>query len=73
MNQYGQRIKLIRDERGMSQIQLAEILGVDPSHICRIEKGKGTCSISLIQKLATVLGVTVASLLDETTAKASGE
>lgn len=33
MNQYGQRIKLIRDERGMPQIQFAEILGVDTSHI----------------------------------------
>lgn len=65
MNQYGQRIKLIRDERGMSQIQLAEILGVDPSHICRIEKGKGTCSISLLQKLAAALGVKISDLLEE--------
>jgi len=72
MNQYGQRIKLIRDKRGMSQIQLAEMLGVDPSHICRIEKGKGTCSISLLQKLATALGVSVADLLDETPAEAVG-
>ena len=56
----------------MSQIQLAEMLGVDPSHICRIEKGKGTCSISLLQKLATALGVSVADLLDETPAEAVG-
>ncbi|WP_449240559.1 helix-turn-helix domain-containing protein [Desulfoscipio gibsoniae] len=65
MNKYGQRIKLIRKKRGISQVKLAEILGVDPSHICRIEKGKGTCSILLLQRIATALGVKVSELLEE--------
>lgn len=73
MNQYGQRIKEFREKMGLSQVQFAGMLGVDPSHICRIEKGKGTCSISLLQKAAVVLGVPVAVLLDEPMAKASGE
>ena len=73
MNQYGQCIKLNRKKRKMSQVQLADMLGVDPSHICRIEKGKGRCSILLLQKIAAALGISAAALLDETSNKAAGE
>lgn len=73
MNQYGQRIREIRERRGISQVLLAEMLGVDPSHICRVERGKGDLSLRLLQETAKALDATVSDLLDNTPAKASGE
>ncbi|PHJ38054.1 hypothetical protein P378_11980 [Desulforamulus profundi] len=74
MNQYGRRIKAFRNAAGMTQTQLAVKTDVDPAHICRIEQGKVACSIALLQKIATTLGVPVSKLLeDDDIPKASNE
>lgn len=37
----GQALKKARERKGLTQKQLAEMLYVDPSLVCRWEKGKG--------------------------------
>ena len=36
----GYRIKQIRNNRGMTQETLSELVGIDPSALCRIENGQ---------------------------------
>jgi len=60
----GARIREIRQEKGMSQPQLANSCNVEISTINRIELGKASPSISLLFRIAEHLGVTPSELID---------
>jgi transcriptional regulator with XRE-family HTH domain len=59
----GQRIKARREELGLTQLQLAQALGVTPQHISVIEKDKRSPSLESLAKLAQELGVTTDFLI----------
>jgi transcriptional regulator with XRE-family HTH domain len=52
----------IRDSRGLTQTQLAEMVGVRQATISRIEKGVNHASIPVAQRIATALDVNVVDL-----------
>lgn len=52
----GKRIAEMRNEAGLSQVQLAEKSGVGDSHIARIEMGRYSVGIDTLQKIADVFG-----------------
>ena len=58
----GQTIKGLREGRGYTQLQLAQILNVSDKTVPKWETGKGLPDISLIEPLSTALGVSVAEL-----------
>ena len=64
MNQYvtGAMIKRLRENRGMTQQQLAEKLAVSDKAISRWETGRGYPDISLIEPLAGALGISIIEL-----------
>ena len=51
----GKRIKELRKNLGMSQEQLAELVGIEPNNISRIEKGKNYPAPENIAKIAKAL------------------
>jgi len=53
----GANIKRLRKERGLSQEVLAGEAGLAMRHIGRIERGEGNPTVSMLAKIATVLGV----------------
>ena len=55
----GKRIADIRKERGMTQEELAEKSGIQRTHITRIEQGKYSVGIDLLQRIADVFGMDV--------------
>ena len=44
----GMRIKELRKVRGLSQEELAEMIGIDPKHLCRIEVGNSYPSLDTL-------------------------
>ena len=64
MNQYitGAMIKLLREEKKMTQVQLAEKLNVSDKAVSKWETGRGYPDTSLIEPLASALGVSVIEL-----------
>jgi transcriptional regulator with XRE-family HTH domain len=44
----GKRIAELRKRRGLSQAKLAELAGVDPGHIARIELGRYSTGIDIL-------------------------
>jgi len=58
------RLRELRDERGWSLDALAERSGVSRSNISLIERGQSSPTAVVLDKLATGLGVTVASLFE---------
>ena len=59
----GERVKERREELGLTQLQLAQALGVTPQHISVIEKNKRAPSLDSLAKLAQELGVTTDFLI----------
>jgi len=64
----GMKIRETREKLGMSLRKLAKDVGVSPSFISQVEQGKAQPSINSLQKIAQVLGVSVATLMGEKTA-----
>lgn len=52
---FGQKVKQLREEKGFSIEQLANISNVDRNYISDIEKGKRNVSIEIIEKIITAL------------------
>lgn len=65
MNQYvtGTVIKELREKNHMTQAELAERLGVSDKAISKWETAKGYPDISLLEPLASILGVSITELI----------
>ena len=67
----GTRIKYFRGKQNITQVQLAEISGVEPSNISHIERGATKVSLPTLFKIANILEVSLDDLvydsLDKTT------
>lgn len=65
MNSYvtGTAIKSLREKKGFTQTQLAEILGVSSKAVSKWETAKGLPDITLIEPLADALCVSVMELM----------
>ena len=66
MNTYvtGNTIKQLRENRKMTQTELAQQLGVSDKTVSKWETGKGLPDISLLQPLAQALGISVIELMN---------
>lgn len=60
----GNLIQKIRKERNMTQMELAERLGITDRAISKWETGRGFPDVSLLEPLAEILGISVTELLD---------
>ncbi|MBB5226624.1 helix-turn-helix domain-containing protein [Treponema ruminis] len=65
INQYitGAMIKRLREEKGLTQTELAEKIFVTDKAVSKWETGRGYPDISLVESLAKALGVSVIELL----------
>jgi transcriptional regulator with XRE-family HTH domain len=65
------RVRELRDAQGLSLDALAERSGVSRSNISLIERGQSSPTATVLDKLSTGLGVTVASLFEAGAAAAA--
>lgn len=65
MNQYitGAAIRELREQKNMTQLQLAEILGVSDKTVSKWETAKGYPDITLLEPIADAFGISVPELL----------
>ena len=56
--QLGQRIKILRQNRGYSQEQFAEKIGIAPRTLCGIEIGKNFFTADTLEKILETLEIT---------------
>ncbi len=60
--QFGQRVKLIRTKRNLSQEQLAALAGVHRTYIGMIERGEKNITLINVHKIGSALGIRIADL-----------
>ncbi len=59
---FGKRVRELRTAAGITQRDLADLTGIDPSTVGKIERGTANPNLSTIGRIAFALGVTVADL-----------
>jgi transcriptional regulator with XRE-family HTH domain len=62
---FGKKVKLLRIEKGWSQEKLALNADLDRTYIPGIEKGERNISITVIEKIAKALKISIKNLFDE--------
>ena len=60
----GEKIKLIRKSKGISQEELASTLKINRNFLSRIETGKSEPTASILKNIATLFNIDLNSLLD---------
>ncbi|GJD96247.1 helix-turn-helix domain-containing protein [Methylobacterium iners] len=61
----GQRIRALRESKGISQTTLATAIGVSFQQVQKYEKGRNRVSASRLRGLARALGIPVSMLFDD--------
>ena len=59
----GQRIKRLREGRGLSQAALAAKAKITREYVNKLEAGRYDPTLGVVQRLAKALGVTLADLV----------
>lgn len=60
---FGERVRQIRKEKGLSQEALADLAGIDRSYMGHIERGDQNITLTKIHQIADALGVLVTDLV----------
>jgi len=67
MQHIGKIIKKYREDRNLTQQQIADLIHMHRSNYSRVEAGERELSIEAIQKIATLFGMTIDQLVNEET------
>lgn len=59
LSNFGKRLRELRDKKGLTQEDLAEIVGVHQTYIGKIETGKANISLMLMYKITRALDITL--------------
>lgn len=64
----GSKIKQLREAAGLTQEELAEVAGIQPSKVALVESGEASPTIATLLKIARRLGIRLGTILDGTEA-----
>lgn len=59
---FGKRLKELRKLNKLTQEQLAELIGLDPKQICRIENGACFTTFETLQKISKIFNIEIYDL-----------
>jgi transcriptional regulator with XRE-family HTH domain len=63
---FGAAVRALRTEHGIAQETLANLAGVERSHMGKVERGEHAPTLAIIFKIADALGCSAAVLMTET-------
>ena len=61
----GERIKKLREDKGLTRYRLTQITGISGHHIKGIEEGTRQPTIDTLEKMIVPLGITLAELFND--------
>jgi len=64
MQHIGTTIKALRDEKGLTQQQIAELIHMHRSNYSKVEKGERDLSLESVNKIAQYFGMTIDQLVN---------
>jgi transcriptional regulator with XRE-family HTH domain len=61
----GPRLRLLREQKGMSARQVADAAGLTPAYLSRLENGRVSPTVATLARLVAAMGATMATLFQE--------
>lgn len=65
MNRFGEKLRILRKQRGLSQTELAESLDVQQSYVGKLERGERMPNVAMLGKVAALFSVSFDQLMDD--------
>ena len=65
LQKFGKRLKALRLDHNLTQLELAEILDMSPNFIGMIERGERNTTVENVFKIARALNVNPSTLFEE--------
>jgi transcriptional regulator with XRE-family HTH domain len=66
---FGKRLRMMRTERKLPIREVAELAGISPAHLSKIENGESQPTLPVLEGLARAFGLTLNALTSEATLK----
>lgn len=63
MKRFGEKLRTLRQQQGLTLQQLSEMLDVSTTHIWNIEHGRKTPNVAMVIKISDIFGVTADRLI----------
>jgi len=63
MERFGEKVRFLRKQRGLTTRQFGSMLGVYHTHVSQIERGLSHPSAKIILKIADIFGVSIDLLM----------
>ena len=60
---FGLRVRMLRKQKGWTQVQMADALGIDRSYISDVERGKKNVSLPTMEVIALGFEISLSKLL----------
>lgn len=65
LQKFGKRLKILRLDKELTQLELAEILDMSPNFIGMIERGERNTTVENVFNIARALGIKPSNLFEE--------
>lgn len=65
LHRLGERVRVLRNQRGMTRKALAEHADVSERYLAQLEAGLGNCSIVLLRRIARAIGLPLTQLVHD--------
>lgn len=62
---YGERLRKLRKERGLSQEEVALRADITPSYYGQLERGTANPTVSMLEKICAVMGFSISNIFTE--------
>lgn len=63
VSQFGSRVKFLRKQLGISQLELSLRAGVSKNYICDLEKGRRNPSLETMERISLGLNISLEELM----------
>jgi transcriptional regulator with XRE-family HTH domain len=65
MKRFGEKLRTLRNQRGLTLRQLGEVLEVDHSHVARMESGEKIPNVAMVLKISLIFDVSADVLIKD--------
>lgn len=65
MNRFGEKLRALRNQQGLTLRQLGEMLEVDHSYVARLEKGEKIPNVAMVLKVSRIFDVSTDVLIKD--------
>ncbi len=57
MKNFGEKLRILRQRKNLSQTELSELLGVSRTHVSRMERGEKIPNVAMLIKISDIFEV----------------